>query len=90
MNQHETAAEEDHRQRKQVGADPPTHLRVHSRVQSAPVDALLVMLMQLHANRQDDDSDYVRLIRACLEANHGRPNVARRAVIDVGRIASLR
>jgi len=50
----------------------------------------LLMLMQLHANRQDDDSDYVRLIRACLEANHGRPNVARRAVIDVGRIASLR
>jgi hypothetical protein len=51
---------------------------------------LLVMLIQLHANRQDDDNDYVRLIRACLEANHGRPNVARRAVIDVGRIVSLR
>ena len=50
----------------------------------------LLMLMQLHANRQDDDSDYVGLIRACLEANRGRPNVARRAVIDVGRIASLR
>ena len=48
------------------------------------------MLMQLHANRQDDDSDYVRLIQACLEANRGRPNVARRAVIDVGQIASLR
>ena len=50
----------------------------------------LLMLMQLHANRQDDDSDYVRLIQACLEANRGRPNVARRAVIDVGQIASLR
>jgi hypothetical protein len=50
----------------------------------------LLMLMQLHANRQDDDSDYARLIRACLEANRGRPNVACRAVIDVGRIASLR
>ena len=50
----------------------------------------LLMLMQLHANRQDDDSEYVRLIRACLEANHGRPNVARRGVTDAGRIASLR
>lgn len=50
----------------------------------------LLMLMQLHANRQDDDSDFVRLIRTSLQANHGRPNVARRAVIDVSRIASLR
>lgn len=50
----------------------------------------LLMLMQLHANHQDDDSNYVRLIRESLEANHGRPNVARRAVIDSGRIASLR
>ena len=50
----------------------------------------LLMLMQLHANCQDDDSDFVRLIRTSLEANHGRPNVARRAVIDVGRVASLR
>jgi hypothetical protein len=48
------------------------------------------MLMQLHANHQDDDSDYVRLIWGSLEANRGRPNLARRAVIDVGQIASLR
>jgi len=33
---------------------------------------------------------FTGLIRACLEANRGRPNLARRAVIDVGRIASLR
>ena len=46
--------------------------------------------MQLHANRQDDEHAYVRLIRACLEANHGRPNVARRAVVDTGRLPSLR
>lgn len=50
----------------------------------------LLMLMQLHANRQDDESDYVRLIRESLEANLGRPSVVRRAVVDVSRIASLR
>ena len=50
----------------------------------------MLMLMQLHANRQDDEHAYVRLIRACLEANHGRPNVARRAVVDTGRLPSLR
>jgi hypothetical protein len=31
------------------------------------------MLMQLHANRQDDQHAYVRYIRDCLEANHGPP-----------------
>ena len=50
----------------------------------------MLMLMQLHANRQDDDSDYVSLIRTSLQANHGRPNIARRGVIDAGGIASLR
>ncbi|MHB8449245.1 MAG: hypothetical protein ACYDAQ_02080 [Mycobacteriales bacterium] len=50
----------------------------------------MLMLMQLHANRQDDENEYVRLIRECLEANQGHPSVARRAVIDVGRVASLR
>ena len=49
-----------------------------------------LMLMQLHANRQDDDNEYVRLIRECLEANHGRPSVGRRAVVDVSGIPSLR
>lgn len=48
------------------------------------------MLMQLHANRQDDVTAYVRHIRASLEANQGRPIIARRAVIDTGRRASLR
>jgi hypothetical protein len=47
------------------------------------------MLMQLHANRQDDVNAYVRHIRGCLEANHGRPSFARRAVADSGT-ASLR
>ena len=50
----------------------------------------MLMLMQLHANRQDDDNEYVRLIRECLEANHGRPSVGRRAVVDVSGIPSLR
>lgn len=48
------------------------------------------MLMQLHANRQDDVNAYVRQIRGCLEANQGHPSIARRAIIDAGRIASLR
>ncbi|MCA1679900.1 MAG: transposase [Actinobacteria bacterium] len=50
----------------------------------------LLTLMQLHANRQDDLRTYVRHIRECLEANQGRPNNARRAVVDSGRAASLR
>jgi hypothetical protein len=49
----------------------------------------MLMLMQLHANRQDDVHAYVRNIRACLEANQGRPSLARRAVTDSCR-ASLR
>ena len=48
------------------------------------------MLMQLHANRQDDVNAYVRHIRACLEVNRGRPTVARRAVVDARRSSSLR
>ena len=50
----------------------------------------LLMLMQLHANRQDDERAYVRHIRDWLEANHGRPGIPRRAVVDVGGHASLR
>jgi hypothetical protein len=50
----------------------------------------MLMLMQLHANRQDDVNAYVRHIRSCLEASHGRPSIARRAVADTGRVPSLR
>jgi hypothetical protein len=50
----------------------------------------MLMLMQLHANRQDDLNAYVRQIRRCLEANHGRPSIARRAVADSGGVTSLR
>ena len=50
----------------------------------------LLMLMQLHANRQDDVNTYVRDIRACLEVNQGRPSIDRRAVADTGGTASLR
>ena len=50
----------------------------------------LLTLMQLHANHQDDERAYVRHIRACLEANHGRPSIARRAIVDVRGGASLR
>jgi hypothetical protein len=50
----------------------------------------MLMLTQLHANRQDDVNAYVRSIRACLEANHGRPSITRRAVADAGGSASPR
>jgi hypothetical protein len=50
----------------------------------------MLMLMQLHANHQDDVNAYIRHIRASLEANQGRPTIARRAVVDVGGRASLR
>jgi hypothetical protein len=50
----------------------------------------MLTLMQLHANRQDDVNAYLRHIRDCLEANQGRPSMARRAVIDAHRAASLR
>ncbi|MCA1680807.1 MAG: hypothetical protein LC777_18600 [Actinobacteria bacterium] len=48
------------------------------------------MLMQLHANRQDDVHAYTHLIRASLESNHGRPDVDRRAITDARGAASLR
>ena len=50
----------------------------------------LLLLMQLHANRQDDVLAYAKSIRAWLEANGGRPRVARRAVTDSGGHSSLR
>ncbi|HSB21637.1 MAG TPA: hypothetical protein VLE94_00875 [Burkholderiaceae bacterium] len=49
----------------------------------------MLLLMQLHANRNDDVNAYVRHIRQCLEANQGRPSIARRAVADADG-ASLR
>jgi hypothetical protein len=50
----------------------------------------MLMLIQLHANRQDDLSAYVRRIRDCLEANQGRPSIGRRAIVDSGASVSLR
>ncbi|HZC14235.1 MAG TPA: hypothetical protein VE270_09475 [Thermoleophilaceae bacterium] len=50
----------------------------------------LLLLMQLHANRQDDVLAYARDIRAWLEANGGRPRVPRRAVTDPADRPSLR
>jgi hypothetical protein len=50
----------------------------------------LLMLMQAHANRQDDPLAYARDIRAWLEANNGRPRVSRRAVVDPAGRPSLR
>jgi hypothetical protein len=50
----------------------------------------MLMLMQLHANGQDDVHAYTRLIRASLESNLGRPPVGRRAVVDTGGAPSLR
>ncbi|MGH2844004.1 MAG: hypothetical protein ACRDKL_10525 [Solirubrobacteraceae bacterium] len=50
----------------------------------------MLMLMQLHANRHDDMNAYVRHIRDWLEANHGRPSIARRSVVDTRSDPSLR
>lgn len=50
----------------------------------------LLLLMQLHANRQDDVLAYTKSIREWLEANGGRPRIARRAITDPGGLASLR
>ena len=50
----------------------------------------LLLLTQLHADRQDDHVAYAKDIRAWLEANHGRPRVRRRAVTDRDGLRSLR
>ncbi len=50
----------------------------------------LLLLMQLHANRQDDERAYANSIRGWLEANQGRPAVLRRAVTDRDSKPSLR
>jgi hypothetical protein len=50
----------------------------------------LLLLMQLHANRQDDEQAYATHIRAWLHANRGRPRVDRRAVVDRRGHSSLR
>lgn len=50
----------------------------------------LLMLMQLHANRQSDPLAFAKRIRAWLEANDGRPSVPRRAVTDPAGQPSLR
>lgn len=50
----------------------------------------LLLLMQLHANRQSDPRAYAKSIRAWLEASNGRPRVQRRAVTDPAGQSSLR
>lgn len=50
----------------------------------------LLMLMLLHANRQDNERTYTKNIRQWLEANGGRPRVQRRAIVDSGGLPSLR
>jgi hypothetical protein len=50
----------------------------------------MLMLMQLHANGQDDIHAYTHLIRGWLEANQGRPPVGRRAITDLQDVPSLR
>ena len=50
----------------------------------------MLMLMQLRANRQDDQNAYVRRIRKCLETDAGRPSITRRAIVDAAGPASLR
>ena len=50
----------------------------------------MLMLMQLHANRQDNERTYVKHIRDWLQSSQGRPCVARRTIVDAGRVPSLR
>jgi hypothetical protein len=50
----------------------------------------MLMLMQLHANGQDDVHAYTQRIRAWLHANHGRPHITRRAITDLRDAPSLR
>lgn len=50
----------------------------------------LLLLMQLHANRQDQPLAYAKDIRAWLEANEGRPRLPRRAITDPAGQPSLR
>ena len=50
----------------------------------------LLMLMQLHANGDDDLPAYTRTIRARLESNGGRPTGRRRAIADPAGSPSLR
>jgi len=50
----------------------------------------LLLLMQLHANRQDDARAYATDIRDWLEANRSRPRAARRAINDRRDLPSLR
>jgi hypothetical protein len=50
----------------------------------------LLLLMQLHANREADPLAYAKSIRAWLEVNDGRPRIPRRAVTDSAGQPSLR
>jgi hypothetical protein len=50
----------------------------------------LLMLMQLHANGLDSQTEYAKTIRDWLLANDGRPRVPRRAVADPTGSPSLR
>lgn len=50
----------------------------------------MLMLMQLHANGQDDVHAYTQLIRTWLGGTGGRPGVDRRAIVDPKGSASLR
>jgi hypothetical protein len=50
----------------------------------------MLMLMQLHANRQDDERAYAKHIRQWLKVNRGRPSVARRAIVEAEGLTSLR
>ena len=50
----------------------------------------MLMLMQLHANRQDDDRAYATHIRQWLEANTGGRRSPAAPIVDAGGLASLR
>jgi len=50
----------------------------------------LLLLMQLHANRQDDERAYATQIRDWLQTNGGRPNAARRTITNPRGQPSLR
>jgi len=50
----------------------------------------MLMLMLLHANRQDNERTYAKNIRQWLKANGGRPRGTRRDIVDADGVPSLR
>lgn len=71
-------------------SDPRPHPAARLALKNRDRTHRMLMLMQLHANGQDNERSYAKHIRQWLEANGGRPRVGRRAIVDAARAPSLR